>query len=1359
MSTDVPDSQNQPNDEQELEALLAAYEQEPTDEKPALDSPQPDLLNEVDGLIESMEGNLDQAAESLPTPPDEAPSPSPGDQDITSLPGGTNAAVGPPQAEDLPTDEEDALVLEEEFPDLEIQDNDAIPSEPVPETSFQPELQGAANGEAASDQLFLDTDDILLAAGDAPATIPETELPSDVLDSLSNSEEEPETGQPEAAFSSRDFPDNGDLESFLDGTRDETGDIETTLPESGAPMEDSDLALSGTELEADIDLDRFDPSFSAQDELYTSPVDKENAHGAASEEDDGSELDMGGEWDGGESLPDPEPLVTHYHKGKIVRKRKQRRWLVLVPLILVLGGAGFLFRYQLAHLLDQVGRWLAPPPQTTTALQQQLERGRKVVIETIDLQHFAPQLRPGQVRPGTDLDLLDKGRPVDPARYRVHSTLGDLQLILAVDVRTRNPVALQAYRKYVTGLVASLQEMPLTIQGQRIKKRFRLYGYRGHAPRLLAGDRNRLTQLAAGAVLPVNPYRVRKPLLPYLLQHLARGGPGNFQVLYLSDYDAGQCPAFASEPVFNFLKRHTGYQIYNIRLDGRNADKDRDFFSYLSRNPGDFRRAGWAFGLFQVDKTRKDVLPPGLQEKLSHTPVIERLEISYYPDRNHIPGDERRARRRISLRLRRTPFTHTKRELPDIHYTPRYYRFLLPSGYDFTRQQALQATGRGWQAEDQVLVLLDENCPDFQARVGRIANCFQAEISAADRCGLFLLTLPGGARDLQQGRIRLAQEQGLKDDVRLLCAHPFFEREIASGPKNDSNPNLQDWEQRTGINESGSPGQGFPGTLFLFHTARSMRGGAWCGSFRSHDLFPADSLSNQRPLFGQALQEACHDGWPVHYRQAVLYGSSSVQFKEQGKTHILAAGYDILVFLHRMLQSVGSNDMAVAVMDNAGCIPELWPPSGAKANSSLVVLLQRLADKRVYLVAPLPGQGTLPPLTPRRNLFLGLSLQWHSRPLLHNPERVPNPGFKHWFPAPGRDIYCSNDKRFSSGNALAAAALAPPLALALAGIPHGAHYDLAEALLASSELRGELGLARQVVNRGLITPSLLHWVVSNRRFQKQAVLDYRSLKKMSYIHVDNLLYGAFTKGVHEATHIKALPYNAHGRFTRTYQYYDRSRTFSGIAMADALYNLKTPLAVQGKEREELALVAFRGSVFLLCTRNSHRGWILNLESIIPRNGRGMAGPIRFDQDDRLVFFHTGHGELIAADLESGLLQELHLYIDGVPRPSQQGLATDHALGNGYLALDEQHNRLWIYGGGSRYLVRLAYRRTGQQVRLDYDSKLDCNKQPLFPRPINVTRRPAQLFSAPAIFRSGSFNLIIHAANPGYLRFDRKGNRF
>ena len=60
--------------------------------------------------------------------------------------------------------------------------------------------------------------------------------------------------------------------------------------------------------------------------------------------------------------------------------------------------------------------------------------------------------------------------------------------------------------------------------------------------------------------------------------------------------------------------------------------------------------------------------------------------------------------------------------------------------------------------------------------------------------------------------------------------------------------------------------------------------------------------------------------------------------------------------------------------------------------------------------------------------------------------------------------------------------------------------------------------------------------------------------------------------------------------------------------------------MRASERQELAIISHRGLIFLLCTRNSHRGWILNTGSGLARKG------VAFDSDNKIVFFSTEREE-------------------------------------------------------------------------------------------------------------------------------------
>jgi len=361
---------------------------------------------------------------------------------------------------------------------------------------------------------------------------------------------------------------------------------------------------------------------------------------------------------------------------------------------------------------------------------------------------------------------------------------------------------------------------------------------------------------------------------------------------------------------------------------------------------------------------------------------------------------------------------------------------------------------------------------------------------------------------------------------------------------------------------------------------------------------------------------------------------------------------------------------------------------------------------------------------------------------------------------PGHDIYSKKINSYSDGNAIAAAFLVPALARTAAALTnYSSFYEFADILQNGSRLRGEVGLKNKYYNKGSLFLPLLTRLTANRIYQKNNILSFSHLKKVAYIHIDTLLFGKFANDIGAVTSLIPFAGSRQGTFTRTYQYYDRAFTFSGIRAADALYNLNTPMHLTAIEKKELAVVAYRGCIFLLCTRNRHRGWILNLESIIPAGGVKNSRYMQFDSNDGLLFVMSGHGEILVIDSKTGLLQKLVINSGGIVT-SEKALATDHGQANCYFAVDGKYNNLWIYGSGSRYMTLLGYRRSGSTVYLNYNRHKECNKTPLNLGPVSSAAAISKIFSPPVLFKTGSLNFIVYPSGKrkaAYIISDRHGN--
>ena len=259
-----------------------------------------------------------------------------------------------------------------------------------------------------------------------------------------------------------------------------------------------------------------------------------------------------------------------------------------------------------------------------------------------------------------------------------------------------------------------------------------------------------------------------------------------------------------------------------------------------------------------------------------------------------------------------------------------------------------------------------------------------------------------------------------------------------------------------------------------------------------------------------------------------------------------------------------------------------------------------------------------------------------------------------------------------------------------------------------------------------------------------------NLRSNAYRHVSTLLSGRWHERPGRSI-LKVLPSNIRGPFFRTYQFFDRSRCVTGFSGGNALYDKHTPFPLSGEERRELALVSHRGLIFTLCTRNRHRGWILNAGSMLARRGYAV------DAGAALLVLATVRGELLFADIAGGRLLRVVMK-DETGRILKRGvsLKTDHVRNGANLLMDSTRRKIWLYGSGSGFINCLSYRRTGNCVRVVYDSRMDCNSRPLY-----STEKDGRIVSDPVLFPSGTINTIIRVKHGKavYVRINSEGRFF
>jgi len=897
--------------------------------------------------------------------------------------------------------------------------------------------------------------------------------------------------------------------------------------------------------------------------------------------------------------------------------------------------------------------------------------------------------------------------------------------------------------------------MSIVKKGKVIKKTYSFYSYRSYKPHCYFKTAGFLpVGWVSGLASHTKPGR--KPLLSYVLKSLQHDKQRNFQVIYISDRTVTKNPLFNSEEIYNLLKKNINFQLYNIKLNNRHSPLSKDPFAYLKENPSDFHRNKWAFGIFQFPFTK--TLKRTINTCLTKAVPIKKLEIEYFPDKKmlDIDSDTIKNSRKISIRIRRKPKDLELSNLPSIHFNPATYHYKIPSTFNFAQDNALIKTEKGtFYSPTLFIVGVKKKALNKQRILSKTANILRGEIKAIIKSGIVLVKSSSTNINFAAVLNTIKNNKKLYSSISLISPHVYFKRGTTTTTEKIENPANHNWHSRFSRKKKIAPVE-FNGDLFLFCGGSKFPSVDGISEKRTIHLHHRQNTSTDNDKSVSMISELFTERWNISFSKVHRFTSSSKQ-QSKNKKQYLVPSFQVLSALDSIATFSGTNTLAY--FDNAGIIPEMWPTK----SSRLFVqhLLKETGAKKTFLIAPFPQVLASTKIKAYANLYLAASLSKNTEGLrLTDFNNRKHLTYKQLYYLPGKDIYSKKAELYGNGNGLAAAQLVPLFGHIITSMKTPHFYQVAEILKNSAEFRGELGLTPFIHNTGMITGRMFFKVLNDRIVQLHNIMDFRKFKKMAYKHIDTLLYGSFKRGQHAAAGITALPTGIKGGFYKTYQFYDRSFTYSGVPVADAIYNLNNPFRLSNLERKELAITAYRGCVFLLCTRNRHRGWIMNLESIVPGGNKRDRKYIQFDKNDSLVFIYTGHGEIIAADVNNGLMQKFNISYGRNKTATEKALAIDHALSNGYYYVDGRFNNIWIYGCGSSNLVLLKYKRIKNTLYIDFDPKLECNKTKLLTQGIKHGLPLGKVFSPPVVYESGSINFIVNSGSATkYIRYDKNGKSF
>lgn len=997
-------------------------------------------------------------------------------------------------------------------------------------------------------------------------------------------------------------------------------------------------------------------------------------------------------------LQEPELQRDEYVNGKLVRRSPIKKALTVLLLILTVTGVVF-FVFNCSLDRKSVDNWL-----------YRHHKAPSVTVSSLQLDRFTAGLQPGQIIPGLDIELFDNGQRVQPANYTVSGKSAPLRLTICIDGHLSGT----ALKKILTRL-SNIQPGGNNSRYERIYSVYQAAGSRSGFHCLL-NEQN--TFLPVNKILQrYRPFKSDGKFLIKVMHSLTQTTAKPRQIVFIAEDSLAKRKSFNSEELYNFLKKHRNYQLYNIKTKKDPILPSRDPFIYLHNNPADF-------GKLKHDFNSWSILSNGwytsLESDLSAAVPLERIFIEYKPNKDSLEIDSQKLHsfRNLTVMIRKNQTDHKLTQLPSVHYWPRRYRYSFPDSYKYPPHEKPHVINNTHLSTNRILALFDPDDADIEKNIHIVSAKLRSYPEAVLTNGIVIFS---NTHTLTFKKLSAV----LKDQAGpaiFTVFEPLFIRQINLKQKNTTATG-----SRLDIDKvNAALITGFAGELPHWPAAETKNSGA---------VVPQKLPSIiQRRITGDHKKNIPEFNLVInHYGAATLTAAGDT-------TNCLAGGFETISLAIEAINWSSQNNMPLlSAIDHNGVTGEGWHlnkrsfkfwkdlmleskkagvvwiyPAELKNNTKNVININSFAI--------VPGDSTGVP--PDR---------WQAA--------LSTTGFA--FPVQAVDGF-SAVKNFI-----------PVIGFTVSALSNGSFPEYVEAVQHGSTGRGRLSGIQGYNTVGYTKQSKLKSVIDLRNRLHSTLITFAQLEKNAYSDVDATLFGDFNKKIDKIAAMKSVPPTKDNIWYKTYQFFDREMLYTGRKSSDALYNLHTRFNITKAERPELAVVSFRGSFFLFCTRNRHRGWICNLQS--PPAGNG-TDSLHYDINDNLIFFYTARGELVALDLQRGLIQQWRDLDNTIN--SRPALITDHGANNGKVIVDSRYNNIWIYGAGSNRLVRIKYRRKDNTVLFRQLSD-DTRKFTLFKKgSIAATMPVDRLFSNAVLFNNGTLNLVrnrLSSKQPAaYFRFDKNG---
>ena len=717
---------------------------------------------------------------------------------------------------------------------------------------------------------------------------------------------------------------------------------------------------------------------------------------------------------------DPEPSVDHFVDGKRVSTGSRKK-IVAGFFLLAVCSAVFLIVFKL--LTKDSGL----PVRTSTVFENQLSRGRLVVLQTKELQSYAPSLYRDRVVRGMDLELFDNGSRVPPHRYSLEFMNDDLHPVLILNIKGRSAATLEKLRQ----LIRLLHRMKLSREGRTIRKQWRLYIRTGSRllriqPALLAKPQ----RLADRIRRSVRPKSGRKHLLDLIRKLSVQ--PRHFQIIYLADRIFRQGEGPEPLPLYRFLKKNKKFRFYRLDLSGTTSAV-RDQFSYLSRNSRDFRQTASAMCDYRLSGKWKDIFSL-FTRQLSLAPPLKRIIVRYRPVRPDRPLE----RRRLEIRLRLDRENSDLTRLSDTRFIPDSYTYLYPS---IIPPGKLKLTGKNGihRAPGEYLLRLKDSCTNMQYTAGKIINSLHGRIQAVSANGLFLFRLTGGNRYRKKAEDTLIRTP---EDILFLSPHPWFRRSWGAVTNGSAVEAVSPWYRSFCGRATRATGKAKRKTaLFLFLPGRTALDDQ--GLAAQEAVFAGDGRGKFADAAARMMASLMVSGG-ISGSRGIYRVITSTRYPENYDKRPFVPGFEVYSSLE-FLSAITPKCTAVACFDTSGLHPDLWKPHSTNAAAAVRKLLGRISRSDSWIAAPVNNLPlTFTPM--QRLLFAAPMRRVRGQSRLLDPSRLVGRCGLQVFPLPGFGILDKRTGLGGSGGAFATALLLPSLWKAVALFPGEPQHEVVSAL-------------------------------------------------------------------------------------------------------------------------------------------------------------------------------------------------------------------------------------------------------------------------------------------------------------------------